>query len=941
VSTRSIRRRLLWGAILVIAVAFTVTFLHRLAFTDLILARGDTFAYFYPYWGARDAALRAGLLPLWSPDLFMGVPLLANSQLGTFYPPNWLTISISPPDAVRVSVLLHVAWAFLGAYALARRTLGVGVWAGVIGGAAFAFGGYLGGRVEQINQLQGLSWLPWALVLFAATIRTEHHRGLRIGLLGVVLALQFLSGHTQTVFITGVGLALYMVSVPHAPSERAYVRAIFRRIGMLGTAGALALILALPQLLPTLELTSVSNRRGGLTPNQATAFSFSPFAAGRGLLPNYDTPIFGEYSASFGVIGIGLALIGVWAAFSRVSAGRSTLRARFNALIRAPIFPYLVLMVIGLALAFGLYNPIYWMLASLPGFNWFRVPARWLALFALGGALLTAAGVQAWITFALARGSRRWIALIVVMIVGVLAAGAWFLSARNPDGTPLTPPDIRTLIGWGAALFAFVAALWIVRDSRLIALLLVVELFAAAQFQPFNDLVPRSTYTGMRFTAAQLGVYADDARAADLPPGRMLSISETLFDPGDRAALEAHYRARGMSDAAIRIALTDIKLAEVLAPNLPLTWGIPSIDGFDGGVLPTAYYTAFTSLMLPEGELRTVDGRLRESLAVESCGGACIPDLRWLHMTDTRYLVVDKVFDVWRAGVAYDTALPAIPTMDSPVRYTNVQRFEADTIDLVYTCEISRCTLPTIPNAVLTAYEPLERYQWARYALPDARVLPEIVVTGGSMTVRAVTLVDSRTTDDPRGIDFQQLAPQPFTRVLSSDIKIYENSATLPRAFIVYAARVFPDTDLGTEMALDAMRDPAFDPLQTVILNHDNPAWANYAESRGAGRAEIVRYDDTAIRIRVESDRAGWLVLMDSYYPGWIGDFYGQPSGYSVLRANAMFRAIPISAGTYEVGMVYHGGAGAQVGVVIGGAAWITLIVGVCGALVVRRLHDS
>ena len=84
-------------------IALTLLFFWKLAFTDMILARGDTYAYFYPYWDARNGAFRAGELPLWTPDIFMGAPLLANPQLGTFYPPNWLTIPFRAPDAIRTT----------------------------------------------------------------------------------------------------------------------------------------------------------------------------------------------------------------------------------------------------------------------------------------------------------------------------------------------------------------------------------------------------------------------------------------------------------------------------------------------------------------------------------------------------------------------------------------------------------------------------------------------------------------------------------------------------------------------------------------------------------------------------------------------------------------------------------------------------------------------
>ena len=118
----------------------------------------------------------------------------------------------------------------------------------------------------------------------------------------MAIALQFFTGHTQTVFITAVALGIY-----------ALCQRPVRGLITLAVGGLIALVLAVPQLIPTLEMAGVSNRRGGLNINQATAFSFSPFVTGRGLLPSYDSLIFGEYVAYPGIIGLGLAIVGVLA----------------------------------------------------------------------------------------------------------------------------------------------------------------------------------------------------------------------------------------------------------------------------------------------------------------------------------------------------------------------------------------------------------------------------------------------------------------------------------------------------------------------------------------------------------------------------------------------------------------------------------------------------
>ncbi|MBL8156623.1 MAG: hypothetical protein JNM70_20770, partial [Anaerolineae bacterium] len=197
------------AAILIAAVCagLALVFFHKLLLGGMILARGDVYAYFYPYWSIRNAALLAGQIPLWTPDVFMGVPLLANSQVGLNYPPNWPLTPFDPPTGIALSLALHSAWGMLGVYALGRRTLGLARLPALLAGLLFGMGGYLGGKAEHINQFQALAWMPWAFLLLDRLSRTRRPRD--VGLLGAALALQFLAGHPQTVFITAVGLGVY------------------------------------------------------------------------------------------------------------------------------------------------------------------------------------------------------------------------------------------------------------------------------------------------------------------------------------------------------------------------------------------------------------------------------------------------------------------------------------------------------------------------------------------------------------------------------------------------------------------------------------------------------------------------------------------------------------------------------------------------------------
>jgi hypothetical protein len=75
---------------------------------------GDIFRLYYPQRAVLAAALRAGRLPLWSPDVLAGYPLFAEGEMGALYPPNLLLYRFLPIDlALNYSVILQFALAVI------------------------------------------------------------------------------------------------------------------------------------------------------------------------------------------------------------------------------------------------------------------------------------------------------------------------------------------------------------------------------------------------------------------------------------------------------------------------------------------------------------------------------------------------------------------------------------------------------------------------------------------------------------------------------------------------------------------------------------------------------------------------------------------------------------------------------------------------------------
>ena len=151
----------------------------------------------------------------------------------------------------------------------------------------------------------------------------------------------------------------------------------------------------------------------------------------------------------------------------------------------------------------------------------------------------------------------------------------------------------------------------------------------------------------------------------------------------------------------------------------------------------------------------------------------------------------------------------------------------------------------------------------------------------------------------------QRLANAKYSNVYDDgQLLIYRNERYLPRAFIVEQARVIED-----ETALrEAMR--SLDPRQEVLLEEAPPDTSGKRQvggSEGQGMASIIAYTPNRVTISVSLPRPGYLVLADSYFPGWIAEVRpadhpeADAQSVPILRADYTFRAIALPAGDYVV----------------------------------------
>lgn len=928
-----IRRHLADVLTLVLLLVLTVVFYHKISFSDSILVGFDTFTYFYPQQSYFAETLRQGRLPLWNPYLFTGVPFLANMQTAIFYPFNLMFLILPVPRAYAYSIVFHVFLAGLFMYLLGRRSLGLSVAAAFVGAVTFMFSGFFNSLVGHINQLHAAAWMP---LLFMLCDTAYTRRSIRVAAAGAfVLALQFTAGHAQEFYLTVFGLTIFLVfriiaegarllasdaqpeeqdDAYEQPSRHPRFSDMLAPIGLfvlvLGLGGGLAAV----QLLPSLELSSLSIRAGGMTYEEAVSFSLPPWLALKSLLPVFTDPQpFSEWLGYVGVFGLALAVLAIAAAR------------------RGFVWFAVTTAAVAMFFAFGQFNPLYPLAFELvPGLDLFRVPARWIYLYTFAISILIGNGADCLVGRA-RQGATSGI-LIRFLALAVAIGGALssiYLFVRN--ALPFEPPSFelpseQVRLIWlalaGLAVAIISLSLLLRKDARWLAAMVVVgELFAASQGMEVNQTTLPQAYSAIRPAIAHF--------LADKELYRVLPISDNTYDPGDLRELREMLRG-AITEKEIYDYVVATKWKETLQPNLPLRYRIASLDGYDGGLLPLKSYVELKQLF-PLRQKQSADGRLREEIEA-------IPDVNLLGMLNVKYVLLDRVHDAWVDGVYYDLALSQqIDSSNSAFVLDTLPSFETTSLGIVSHLS-DGATIPdkqTVARVTVTDIHGVEYVfplragvetaegqftkansggkvahaqankakawkndpdSWdylGKVVLPSTifpkRIAVRYVGQAGNMVLRGITLIDDRN---------QTSVPVALSRSLEidylGDVKIYRNRDVWPRAFVVQQdqeAAIGNTTSNGPDWQIVRI-DPANLGAGRTIL-----------AKRSGDTAEILRYEPETVEIRTSTTSKGFLVLTDSYYPGWTVTVDGQKR--PLVRANWFFKAVELEPGNHFVRFDY------------------------------------
>lgn len=408
-------------------------------------------AYFCYFWDFHRAWAWDHPFPFWSSSYQCGMPMHAYWQSGWLYPITWLLFGpLSPHIGIHLYYAFHFGLGIFGFLKLGPR-LGLKPMAAYWAGICFGLSGTMLARYEHATFLSGWTWMPLVLCAFLALRDAPGPK--RLGLYASAVTLQALGGHPQASITTAILIGIFTAA---AVTRRFHLRkapttGARPALGWLAAGHLLALLWCLPLAIPFTELVGRTDRfdgtaweggkaGGGPGAESASAekaaaaakadakdklehgvFEFKKFSTG-GMRPLHLASLAAPHALGspsnaswwggevWGEVFVYIGGLGLFFCFF-ASPSRANQDMRLLWIVG----------LLGLWLAFGAHLGASQLQYHVPVLNNLRRPARFLILFMLALAPLSAHGFQRWIGRPKGRRAAGAFALAVFGMAGLIA----------------------------------------------------------------------------------------------------------------------------------------------------------------------------------------------------------------------------------------------------------------------------------------------------------------------------------------------------------------------------------------------------------------------------------------------------------------------------------------------------------------------------------------
>lgn len=943
-----------------VAVALTLVFYAPLFLPGSYFKMGDYFVQYSPNCEYSARRIWAGHLPEWTSELLGGYPFLSDPQTAVFYPPNFILGALFPRCA-RSSVMdmylfLHVAATAAGAVFLAR-SLGLGGIASVGVAVVAALNGFNVMHLGHVSITEMLACGIWGLAFIARGVR--RNRALYFAVAGLFFACAALLGHPQMALFVYAAAAAGggALAVVHALRARS-PQLGFRLAGLVAVALLIGAAGAAAQILPTRELLKVGSRFfGEVTFEQALANAL-PMRDVFGLwFPNlYHTIVWRlppefrhmsvafkwapeepwEYLHHFGMVAFGLGLLG-WLANLRRS------------LAHILFFGALALVIGATGKDGGIYPLLY---HHLPGFQKIRIPGRLLWPAIVCWSLLAGLGVESVVSRLADRRLRRraLAALGMIVLLGLagvsilvltrLRIGSWvgaftrlfvtdadfiYGQVRHPREVRL---DIAHQIGVAAMTFAF-CIVWLAaaavrrKPSPWLGAAAVGALLLDLGVYGFHRNISR---VGYPITDPVMSMFR--ALPPDIP-GRLLGLNLGPEDLRNTALLSDYEYVRAYCNVYIRWQMPFLPAEQFSHGNLEQEKRQNVYN-----VSHLAFRTQYR-----EAVIRGTPQKLLDAEWVEI--GKPDP-ARQEHLTwETNTLLLLKSITVLTSCVNAEQTPDG--TEMAQLQLLGRDNEVLTTYPLRLGIETQRWNAP-IPAGVAAQAKPSLAFRYPankqdfpngaffvsafdiQLSAPVTRVRLMALPSPAYLCVSHIQIEDakrSRTRLGLEGVGHRLISSRHPEWSVIDRFGAMGNAWLVPQGKSISYAGDYGDVK-------EHYASAGFNPRRTVLLNAEQVSQRDASAQSApnpegfAGQVSFVRKRPERLRIKTESNQPGWLLVSNTWYPGWTASVDGKPS--PVVQADGSLSAVAVPAGKHNVHLDYRTPS-LQLGMLISGFVWFGTIV--------------
>lgn len=944
---RLIERRADLAALAVIA-GFFIGFFWPALFGGRFLIAGDSLVYSYALRMAAWDMIRAGTLPLWTPSVFSGYPLLSMAQLGLGYPLTWGYLFLPGHWAEQIYILAPYLLAPVFTYFYVRQ-IGRSPLAALLAGLSFGYGGLVFSPIGLNGMLSNaVMWLP--LVLIAIERARTRHWAPCLLLAAGAYALSVLTGIGQGFVYAGALAIAYAAFIGvFAPAEEGTATprwlswARWRPLAVCAGGMVLAAGVAAFQILETAHATRRSVR---------AVLSYEQFIEGSFTLAliwkSWLDPMhhLGDVTTYVPPLAALLAIVGVLGALRGVRDRR--------------VFFWLAVVVAALVLMLGAYTPLYRLVYYMPVISRFRMPSRHAFEWTFALSVLGAYGWDRMMAFVVpalagmphqssfrrrpgtfAGGALRLkpvlqtFVAVAALVLAVLVALRWkALAAQDAPDAKLIFGDLHaSYLGWKAVftllicIAAGVALRIAVRHVRwvlaaiAIALVCFIEpaLLFARWSLPYSAAASRFTHFAPTTNFVRQSPPEQNRVYSQVHPFVESHLPAPRLDPPNYTALAGLHEVGGYeplllerySRALNSAAWDTVNRTPALLPDATL-FGARShvLD-----LLNTTFVTAYRGLAIGPGGFEEKEGiQFHESNfgldvsadAPARFGGAGAE-------SDTLALVT-TLGSSSHLNDGASVARVVIRATDGRVIEREL-RAGLDTADLAHERADVR---PTIRHALAPIYDrmPGDEYPAYRYLarlnlgtrLRVERMEIIKLVREAGLGLWKVSLYDSTT---GRSTPLAAYDPEHWQPVYEQDgALILRNQRALPRAWLVTEAEALDGTQVWQRIR--GLSQQSFDPRRTALIEIE-PRKLPQLTGRPLAPdsfARIAHYEPNHLVIETNADQPTILVLSEMHYPGWVATVDGVKT--PIHMTDFLLRGVALNEGAHRVEMRYRAPAARQ-----------------------------